>query len=235
MSQSKNIELARRRFIERAGVMIAGFSALNLGAFTLAACREKSDSSLASSSPHSSGPEEPSNLSWRTVITSNEEPGRPLIVSGRIFGPDGKTPLEGITIHVYHTDNRGLYTDDRGNGVNPPARLRGWMKTDRDGRYEFRTIKPASYPNTDNPEHIHSKVFGPGFAERWIDNFNFDDDPLITREMRSRVADRGNFSPVMAVTRGSDGILQCVRDIRLERTLTAREYFRRYAHDLRNA
>lgn len=216
MPQQKSLELSRRNFLGRAGAVIAGLSALNVSALALAGCSRAPQLRAAAPAGGPNAPAgEPLNLSWQTVITSKDEPGRPLIVSGRIYGPDGKTPLEGITLHVYHTDNRGLYP---GNGQDPPPRLRGWMKTDREGRYEFRTIKPASYPNSTNREHIHSKAYGPGYPERWIDSFIFDDDPLITPDIRSQFAGRGSFSPLMAVKRGDDGILRCVRDIRLERT-----------------
>ncbi|MBF8248477.1 MAG: hypothetical protein HW374_1277, partial [Bacteroidetes bacterium] len=47
--------------------------------------------------------------SWKAVITSKDEPGETMIVSGRVFAPDGKTPVEGISVHVYHTDAKGYY------------------------------------------------------------------------------------------------------------------------------
>ena len=209
MPQHEPLELSRRNFLGRAGAVVAGLSALNVSALALAGC-----SSEATPAAPQAASETPKVLTWNTVITAKDEPGRPLLVSGRIYGPDGKTPLEGVTLYVYHTDNTGLYP---GDGINPAPRLRGWMKTDREGRYEFRTIKPASYPNSSNPEHVHTKASGAGFAERWLDNFWFEDDPLITSDMRAKYGDRGAFSPVMAVKRDADGLLRCVRDIRLAR------------------
>lgn len=214
MMQQKNTELSRRSFLGRAGAVVAGFTALNAGALTLAGCSGASPLDVSTQTDAAA-----KSLSWQTVITSKDEPGRPLVVSGRIYSPDGKTPLEGITLYVYHTDHRGLYTEnDRGGGdASVSARLRGWMKTDREGRYEFRTIKPASYPNSSNPEHVHTKANGPGYPERWLDNFWFADDPLIAKDMHAKYGSLGSFSPIMAVRRGTDGLLHCVRDIRLER------------------
>ncbi|HEX8853844.1 MAG TPA: hypothetical protein VF754_10175, partial [Pyrinomonadaceae bacterium] len=60
------------------------------------------------------------------------------------------------------------------------------------------------------------KASGAGFAEQWLDNFWFDDDPLVNSEMRARFATADSFSPVMKVTRDTDGLLRCVRDIRLK-------------------
>lgn len=206
----KSLELSRRSFLGRAGAVLTGVAALNAGALTLAGCSSETSPAVE---PSQTG-DAPKPLAWNTVITSKDEPGRPLLVTGRVYGPDGKTPLEGVTLYVYHTDNRGLYP---GDGINPAPRLRGWMKTDREGRYEFRTIKPASYPDSSNPEHVHAKAAGPSHAERWIDNFWFEDDPLVTSDMRARFARPDSFSPIMRVTRDADGLFRCVRDIRLER------------------
>ena len=201
----------RRLFLRGAGAALAGIPALS---FTAAGCGG-SPRAPARSAP---GEEGPAGLSWSTVLIPAGEPGTPLLVSGRIFAADGKTPAAGVTLHVYHTDARGLYSEKDGQGGPPDPRLKGWMKTDRDGRYEFRTIRPASYPGTRNPQHIHARVYGAGYAERWIPEYWFDDDPLVTAEMRERYAGLGTFSPIASAKRGADGVFACVRDIRLEKT-----------------
>jgi protocatechuate 3,4-dioxygenase, beta subunit len=201
----------RRLFLRGAGAALFGLPALSLSAVGCG----RSPRTLASSTPTE---KESAELSWKTLIPPAGEPGTPLVVSGRIFAPDGKTPAGGITLHVYHTDARGLYSDKDGKGGPPDPRLKGSMKTDRDGRYEFRTIRPASYPGTANPQHIHAKVFGAGYAERWIPEYWFDDDPLITAELRARHAGLGTFSPIMSAKRGDGGLFACVRDIRLKKT-----------------
>ena len=200
----------RRIFLRHAGAVLVGLPVLSLSAFASGCNRDRRVLALAPTSET-----EPKELSWKTVLVSKDEPGTPLIVTGRVFAPDGKTPIEGITLHVYHTDARGLYSEEDGKGGPPKPRLKGWMQTDREGRYEFRTIRPASYPNSRNPQHIHAKLYGAGHTERWIPEFWFADDPLITDEMRAKHADQGTFSPIMSVTRGEDGTLRCVRDIKL--------------------
>jgi protocatechuate 3,4-dioxygenase beta subunit len=110
----------------------------------------------------------------KIAIAAKEEPGERLIVMGQVFGPDGKTPLAGASVYVYHTDAKGLYTPETNDNRNP--RLRGYMRTDAQGRYEFSTIKPAPYPNNRIAAHIHYVVNAPGHRER-VFEIVFEGDP----------------------------------------------------------
>jgi protocatechuate 3,4-dioxygenase beta subunit len=123
--------------------------------------------------------------------------------------------LEGINLYVYQTDATGRYSTTGGNNRN--TRLHGLMRTDVEGRYEFRTIKPAPYPQARIPAHIHAFVSGAGYPEYWIDEYHFDGDAFITDDMRRRSGSNGNFSAILKLTRGADGILRGVRDIKIER------------------
>ncbi|HEV2764901.1 MAG TPA: hypothetical protein VGV38_18105, partial [Pyrinomonadaceae bacterium] len=72
-------------------------------------------------------------------------------------------------------------------------------------------------PGGGNRAHIHTSVSGRGLPERWIDNYIFADDPLVTSDVRARFEGLGRFSPVLTLTRAPDGVLRGVRDIRVER------------------
>jgi protocatechuate 3,4-dioxygenase, beta subunit len=204
----------RRNFLGRSLAALGGISVLNFGAGMVSGCGTKGNP-LTSAAP---AKVEQEGVSWQTVITSKDEPGEPLLVAGRIFGPDGKTPVAGLTLYVYHTDNRGLYSEEDGNGREPNPRLKGWMKTDAEGRYEFRTIKPTPYPGTTNRRHIHAKVYGAGRAEQWLDSFVFADDPLVPLYERALFASHGKFTPLMVSKRDGDGLIRCEHDIRLKAT-----------------
>lgn len=153
--------------------------------------------------------------SWSIKIVPDNEPGEPLIVSGTIYSPDGKQPLEGITLYVYQTDATGVYTTSGGD--NRGTRIHGVMRTNAQGRYEFRTIKPGSYPNSRNPAHIHAYVSGAGYPEYWIDAYLFTNDPFVRAEDKQKSSAEGAFSAILTPTRGADGILRATRDIRIER------------------
>ncbi len=172
-------------------------------------------SSLMACNRHAVANNADGSVPWNIKIVSDQEPGEPLIVAGTIYSPDGKKPLPGITLYVYQTDATGRYSTTGGD--NRGTRIHGVMRTNAEGRYEFRTIKPGSYPNSRNPAHIHAYVSGPDYPEYWIDEFLFADDPFIKDEDKRKASGQGNLSHILNLTRGSDGILRAVRDIRIER------------------
>jgi protocatechuate 3,4-dioxygenase beta subunit len=100
----------------------------------------------------------PSTLTSTGRIAPTSEPGSPLIVRGQLLNVDG-SPAADAVVFAYHTDRAGLY-DKRENGPHS-WRLRGWVKTGADGRFTFETIRPGSYPNSNNPPHVHFTAFLP--------------------------------------------------------------------------
>ncbi len=101
--------------------------------------------------------------------------GEPAFVSGRVLDTKG-APIAGATIDVWQTDGEGFYDVQRPH--QGEMRLRGTFRSDAEGRFHFRTVKPVSYPiPTDGPvgqmllrlgrhpyrpAHIHFKIAAPG-------------------------------------------------------------------------
>lgn len=118
------------------------------------------------------------------ILPDYNEAGPKLGISGIVYKPDGTTPAKDVVMYVYHTDQKGIYAK-KGNEQGWAKRhgyIRGWLKTNAKGEYRFRTLRPASYPNSTNPQHIHVTIKEPGKNEYWIDEFEFADDPLLTKE-----------------------------------------------------
>jgi len=200
----------------------AAVPAISLGVFCLSGCGTKHEVSAQTTRlPYTAGFGSmpcssciaPKNINWQTTITSKDEKGEPLIMSGTIYQADGVTPAEGVVLFVYHTDSTGYYNKED-DAYNP--RLRGWMKTGKDGKYEFKTIKPAPYPKRTTPAHIHAQIYSSQIREYAIDEYWFEGDPFITPEEKAKLTGRGGFNSIIKLTRGDDGILRGVRNIKLD-------------------
>jgi protocatechuate 3,4-dioxygenase beta subunit len=124
----------------------------------------------------------PTRLQWRVQIAGQDEPGESLIVTGRVFAPDGETPAAGVTVYAYNTDAEGYYGENR---AEYPPRLYGWMKTGGDGRFELRTILPGTYPGMRVPAHIHFSLWGAGCPLQWVDELRFEGSRYISPDRRS--------------------------------------------------
>ncbi len=155
----------------------------------------------------------PETLFWQTKLAAADEPGEPMIISGTIYKKDGKTPAPDVILYMYQTDNTGRYTAaSKQVHAKRHGHLRGWVKTDAQGRYEISTIRPASYPNSKNPQHIHPIVKEPGLSLYWIDEFLFEDDPVLTEQEKARQPKRGG-SGIIKLRKNDDGIWVGKRDI----------------------
>jgi protocatechuate 3,4-dioxygenase beta subunit len=86
-------------------------------------------------------------------------------VGGTVFGgADGRRPLAGAIVEIWHCDADGEYhPDGSGDIARYPAdavNLRGIGITGADGRYGFTSIVPGHYGN--RRRHIHWKFTAPG-------------------------------------------------------------------------
>jgi protocatechuate 3,4-dioxygenase beta subunit len=145
------------------------------------------------------------------ITLGNNEPGEPMIIEGTIYKKDGKTPAPNVVLYVYHTDARGYYSNLPGQKEVVHGHLRGWMKTGPTGKYKFTSIRPAPYPDRKSPAHIHPLVKEEGMTLYWIDEYVFDDDPLVTSEVRRHEKKRGG-SGIIHLSK-KDGVWYGARDI----------------------
>lgn len=117
-------------------------------------------------------------------LAAADEPGTRLTLVGTLLDADGH-PVAGAELHVYQADAAGRYTPDAPMD-EPHARLAGRLRTDADGRFEIRTIRPGAYARPVRlrgrerriPAHIHLDISAPGHAARRL-QIVFADDPLL--------------------------------------------------------
>lgn len=158
----------------------------------------------------------PANVSNILTIAKANEPGEPLVITGTIYKADGKTPYPNMILYVYHTDHNGTYSK-KGNetGIQKwHGYLHGWLKTNKTGYYEIRSIRPVRYPGNTIMAHIHAAVKpddGPAF---YINDFVFKDDPLVNEEYLSKLINIGGSGVVDVKKEGK--IWKGKRDIILQ-------------------
>jgi len=155
----------------------------------------------------------PAELTSSARIAPPDEAGEPLVLEGIVRRLDG-APAAGIVVYAYHTNATGVYPED----ITFHGRLRGWTRTDHEGRYRFATIRPAGYPDGAECAHIHMHVIEPGVGTYYIDNVVFDDDPDLPRQLRER-AREGRAGSGLTYPKQKDGVWHVQRDITLGRNI----------------
>lgn len=136
----------------------------------------------------------PANIKSSDTSAGWREKGQKLLITGTVFKLDGKTPAPNVIIYYWHTDNNGYYSPKIGmdEKAKRHGHLRGWVKSDENGKYSIYTIRPAPYPNESIPAHIHTSVKEPTIDnEYYIDEFVFDDDTLLEGNKRKALENRG--------------------------------------------
>ncbi len=139
------------------------------------------------------------------------EDGQKLIVSGTIYRSDKKTPASDVILYYWQTDAQGYYSKSQ-TQTTLHGRVRGWVRSDINGKYSIYTIKPTPYPNNVLPSHIHFAIKEADIQdEYYTDELVFDDDPLLTPERRNKLENRGGSGIVK--TKLADGVLSASHDI----------------------
>ena len=74
-------------------------------------------------------------------ISKRKSDGEPCLVSGTVRDAKGK-PVAGAKLDIWQGGADGLYDSQKGDAMN----LRGVFRTDAQGRFHFRCVKPEFYP-----------------------------------------------------------------------------------------
>lgn len=129
------------------------------------------DSSLLGPFYREGAPEKPTGAS-----ISGDTRGEPIVVRGVVTDSRNR-PIAGALVDVWQAAPSGKY--DIQDESQPDMNLRGRFRTDAEGRYEFRSVRPKSYPVPDDgpvgkllraqgrhpyrPAHIHFIVSADGY------------------------------------------------------------------------
>jgi len=109
-------------------------------------------------------------------IIRSPTPGAPLFVNCVVRDQQGR-PIAGAEVDVWHSSPEGLY--EQQDETQADMNLRGKFMTDAQGRFGFRSVRPAGYPipvdgpvgdllraagrHNMRPAHLHFLIFKDGF------------------------------------------------------------------------
>jgi len=106
--------------------------------------------------------------------------GQMIDVMGRVLNLAGN-PVRDARVEVWQANAHGRYThpsDANPAPLDPNFEGSAVLTTDADGRYRFKTIKPAAYPagpDRMRPAHIHFQVSGR--QDKIVTQMYFEGDP----------------------------------------------------------
>jgi protocatechuate 3,4-dioxygenase beta subunit len=120
----------------------------------------------------------------RIVGKRGHAQGQVIHLTGRVLNSKGE-PVRGARLEIWQANAKGRYAhpgDINPAPLDPNFQGYGVQLTDAEGRYRFKTIKPAAYPiNPINPAsmrppHIHFDVTGK--KGRLVTQMYFPGEPL---------------------------------------------------------
>ena len=126
-------------------------------------------------------------------IVRSPTPGPTLFVNAVVRDQNG-APIAGAEVDVWHSSPEGFY--EQQDPKQAPMNLRGKFMTDGQGRFGFRSVKPAGYPipidgpvgdlvratgrHHYRPAHLHFLIFKDGCKTLISQIYVNDDDRLET-------------------------------------------------------
>jgi catechol 1,2-dioxygenase len=128
----------------------------------------------------------------RIDINPDEDAG-PLVIRGIVSGADDK-PVASAVVECWHANSKGFYSHFDPTGAQSEFNLRGAVRTDAEGKYEFRTLMPVGYGcpphgatqqllnalarHGNRPAHVHFFVTS-DTNRKLTTQINIEGDPLI--------------------------------------------------------
>ena len=129
-------------------------------------------------------------------IVRSPTPGPVLFVDAVVKNQNGK-PIEGAEVDVWHSSPEGFY--EQQDPKQAEMNLRGKFTTGKDGRFSFRSVKPAGYPipvdgpvgdlvraasrHNFRPAHLHFLIYKEGF-KTLISQIYVNDDPVLETDVQ---------------------------------------------------
>jgi protocatechuate 3,4-dioxygenase beta subunit len=130
--------------------------------------------------------------------------GEWLDLGGQVLDEAGRA-LDGATVEIWQCDVYGSYRHPRGAGARVDEAFQGYgsLRTDAQGRYRFRTIRPVPYPG--RTPHIHVRLRHPSVGEFTSQLFVAGDPGNARDGLYRRLSTAGRAATEMRLTRAAEG------------------------------
>ncbi len=137
-----------------------------------------------------------------------------LKLTGVIYQSDGVTPAKDVILYIEQPNENGDF-ELRNTGDARYVLHRSWVKTDADGRYTFYTFIPGGDRRFNQLQQVHPIVKEASKEAYILETFLFEEDPLLTKTCRKRMAKKGDPTRILA-PKEVDGMLVAERNIVLK-------------------
>ncbi len=137
-----------------------------------------------------------------------------LKLTGVIYQSDGVTPAKDVILYIEQPNENGDF-ELRNTGDARYVLHRSWVKTDADGRYTFYTFVPGGDRRFNQLQQVHPIVKEASKEAYILETFLFEEDPLLTKTCRKRMAKKGDPTRILA-PKEVDGMLVAERNIVLK-------------------
>ncbi|WP_204345087.1 hypothetical protein [Psychroserpens algicola] len=142
-------------------------------------------------------------LNSTDTIPDFESKTTKIKVTGTIYQSDGVTPAKDVILFIEQADETGDF-DLRTSNDKRYVHHRAWVKTDADGQYTLYTFVPGNDRRYNQLQQLFPVIKEPKKPEYELASFLFDDDPLLTKLCRKRMAKKGDPTRVLKLEKEGD-------------------------------
>ena len=145
------------------------------------------------------------------TIPDSRSKANKLKLTGTIYQSDGVTPAKDVILFIEQPDENGDF-ELRNTGDARYVFHRSWVKTDADGKYTIYTFIPGNDRRYNQLQQIFPLIKEPSQSVYELETFLFDEDPLLTKACRKKIAKKGDPTRILELKK-EEGLFIAQRDI----------------------
>jgi len=134
-------------------------------------------------------------------------------ITGTIYEKDGVTPAKDVILSIYQTNEIGDFVLVKNETKEKEIYHSARIKTEADGQYTFYTFMPGTTHRSNELKKIHTTIKEQEKEEYGMYAFVFDNDPLLNKLCRNKLAKRGIDTILKFETEKENGINVATKNI----------------------